>query len=176
MNKANRFATRGAGNRSVILYSIISTLLMLTGVGCATTEDDSVDPQSEGTISGTVNGKDLSGTSGLSYYSSGILQFTAFLEGSASEGYLFSLTVNKPKVGTFSSKSGDLYGGVCRVAGSITTCAQDYDLTKTDESTIVFSRFDEQVYAEGTYSLIAKTKNGAVVTITNGKFRFKLTP
>ncbi|MCX6214606.1 hypothetical protein [Spirosoma sp.] len=148
--------------------------------GSKSDDDDTIKPKGDEFISGFINGKELIGSDPVTSYEdygtgSYNLDMSGILEISPSEGYLISITVKKPKVGTLSSKTGAVSGEISYIAGTILSpVVREYALTSALESTVTFTALNSPGYAEGTLSLTARASDGKTLNLTNGKFRIKL--
>jgi hypothetical protein len=153
-------------------FTVVFLLLI---VGCKSTDPE---PQSQGLgdkyVSCTISSKNITDNSPISIYSSGLLDLTTLLTLSSSDGYIASIKVLATKTGTYSSKTGAVYGSIGYLSGPVSAnTTKDYDITKGVESTVTFSAFDTQGYLEGTFSLTGTAKDGKTISLTGGKFRLK---
>jgi hypothetical protein len=159
-----------------LLLRNLLPLVVLLGSTCLLTgcdDEDEVGPSS-GSISVTIGGRSFTNNDPVVTYSSGNLNIFCSLDESLTRGYLLGFNIANPRVGTITGRNG-LTGQVCRINGSIVDCEAEYELTRTDASTVTISKFDENGAAEGTFSFVGRTDNGQTLNITNGRFRVLLT-
>jgi hypothetical protein len=151
-------------------------LFLLLITGCKSDDPDTQSQtQSDKYVSCTIGGKNIIDNSPIAIYSAGLLDLTSVLALSSSDGYIASIKVLATKTGTYSSKTGAVYGSIGYLSGPVSAnTTKDYDITKGVESTVIFSAFDAKGYLEGTFSLTGTAKDGKTISLTDGKFRLKL--